>query len=69
MSRRTTMPEPWAGAAEKLGGVAPLAKALGIGTATLWRWAAGTHRPPNSVHADAVRAKFRRWKLADPWPP
>ena len=66
MSRRTTMPAPWATAAAKAGGVAQLAKALGVGTATIWRWSAGANVPV-AVTKNAVAMWFKRRGLADPW--
>ena len=60
------MPPPWDAAAEKMGGVAELAEALGIGTMTLFRWAKGTHRP-SKIAMQAVAKWFKRRGLGDPW--
>jgi hypothetical protein len=62
------MPPPWSEAAAKVGGVAELAEALGIGTMTLYRWATGTHKPAK-VTAEAVATWFKRRGLGDPWAP
>jgi hypothetical protein len=60
------MPEPWSTAADRVGGVAALAKELQVGTTTLHRWAQGTMRP-RGLTVDAVNAWFARRGLDKPF--
>jgi predicted transcriptional regulator len=61
-----TLLEPWASLALALGGVGPLAEALGVTTRTLRRWAAGETTASVLQQRD-VRERLRRRGLASPW--
>lgn len=65
MSRLTTLPSPWRELAERLGGVAELARACSVAPSTLWRWAQG--RRPGPVVEAHVNALARRRGIAEPF--
>lgn len=69
MSRPTAIPptHPLAPLIEAAGGVGALAKALGVGTASIYRWGTGGATPIPAI-ARGVNAWARRRKLPEPWP-
>jgi hypothetical protein len=67
MSRRTTFPSPWREMAERAGGVALLAKSLGIAVSTLRSWATGTRTPGATVQASVIKWAARRGLSAPSW--
>ena len=66
MSRPTTLPPAWAALAARAGGVAALARALGVGVSTVRAWGAGT-RVPTPIAREAVSGWARRRGLPEPW--
>jgi transcriptional regulator with XRE-family HTH domain len=66
MSGRTTLTGHWLALAEALGGVAALAKALGVTRRTVGRWAAG-ERTPSVLQRRDVAERLRRRGLVSPW--
>jgi DNA-binding transcriptional regulator YdaS (Cro superfamily) len=64
MSRLSSLPGPWLALAEAYGGVAPLAKALGVSPSTVWRWGQG--RPISGTGVRAVEAAARRKHVPAP---
>jgi|HubBroStandDraft_6_1064221.scaffolds.fasta_scaffold925227_2 hypothetical protein len=66
MSKPSTLEGPWKQLATAMGGVAELAKAIGIGPATLYRWAHGG-TPPNLFTQKAVNEMARKRKIKPPF--
>jgi hypothetical protein len=65
MSRPTTLPEPWRSLAAKLGGVGPLADALGVPPRTLRRWAQGERHASRTAQM-TIDALFQSHHLEPP---
>ena len=65
MGRPTTFPSPWRELAEILGGVAPMAEALGTAPRTLRGWADGSRRPVGAARKQILDT-FREVGLPEP---
>ena len=66
MPRPTTLPEPWASLAAKLGGVRQLADALICDARTLHRWAHGDTKPDRRAR-DVIQHVFRHYGVQAPY--
>lgn len=62
---RSTLPEPWKTLADRLGGVAPLAEALGASLTTLHRWA-HLKQVPTRTAKKAILAAFDQAGITPP---